>query len=163
MANLLTFNAQSVTISDPVSTIRSPFWNTITLLNNWTNSSGWTGAPAGVMTFPNARYTKVDGMVYVEGLIEWGGSGDPAFSDIVFNFPSGYRPGHDTGYSSSASAYPLVPGGVINADHRQYRWRVSSFDGSVRPDEVSGYINDYSCPFPGGEPISFNFCFWAQE
>jgi len=170
MANLVAVNITGpVYISDPATTTYSALWTSITPLNNWTafsndpysttNSALWN---SGANVAP--RYTKIDGTVFVEGIIKYSSAGnDPPYLD-VWQFPMGYRPQHQDGSGgTSIAVYPIVSGGPINSNRIRYRWRIFS-TGLVRPDEISGSTpNDYGCPHPGNQPMSINFSFWAGE
>lgn len=168
MANLFSVNVTGpVYISDPATTTYSALWTSITLQNNWSsysnnpystsNSALWN---SGANVAP--RYAKIDGTVFVEGMIKYSSGGsDPPFSE-VFTLPVGYRPAYEDSYGSP-TIYPIVCGGTINSNRVRYRWRVQT-NGIVRPDEISGSTpNDYGCPHPGNEPMCLNFSFWAGE
>lgn len=167
MANLFNVNILGpVYISNPATTTYDVLWTNITPQNGWTsfssnpystsNSALWN---SGANVAP--RYAKIDGTVFVEGMIQYTGAGTPPFSE-VFTLPSGYRPAHED-YYGSVTVYPIVSGGPINANRIKYRWRVQT-NGIVRPDEISGSTpNDYGCPHPANEPMCLNFSFWAGE
>jgi len=172
MANLQGVNISGPAyISNPSTSTYNVLWTTITPQNGWTsfssdpystsNSALWN---SGANVAP--RYAKIDGTVFVEGMIQYLSSQNPStppFSD-VFTLPSGYRPQHQDGSGgTSITVYPIVSGGPINSNPIRYRWRVQS-NGIVRPDEISGSTpNDYGCPHPADQPMCLNFSFWAGE
>lgn len=60
-------------------------WQTPTFQNSWVNF----GSP-----YQNARYRKINGLVYIQGTVKTGASGT-----TIFTLPTGYRPPADLQYS----------------------------------------------------------------
>lgn len=100
------------------SRIANTPWIPLTLLNGWLPLQG----------YHNAIYRKINGVVYVEGVITAGAWGD---TSVIANLPAGYRPSEDQVSIAPISGSAL---GGITAQSRIALWT----DGALRIYGITG-------------------------
>lgn len=96
-------------------------WTTVTLTNGWTNFGG----------FQAARYRRMNGIVYVQGMLVPGTNGAAAFT-----LPAGFRPAANHLFQGNSNSTSLAAG----------RFDVNS-TGTLVPAAAVGWIS-IECSFP---------------